>query len=257
MSFLIKFVLAMLRGLGGPDLQKWLDDLPKSLGEEIGKIIRAHVGGDGKITDSGFQELSDWLKINLDKVPELFSSLLRGQPDMGHRGSSIIESYLLVLNAVTAAATEIGRPLVLKGFLHTPQCLSYWHRDGGGSFSVRPFTKHPELDVISCHGTTLAIHIMETDSSFERVRDLNRAIRKSDFHRLDHDIYSGAKEVDSIREFEVTWGMTGYEKSVIPNGAPGIIDMLSSLPVAFEAQGEPERALAATLAKAGFRSAQP
>jgi len=245
MSLVLELVLGLIRGMGGPDLRKWADNLPGALGEELGAIVRGALRPDNSLSEEGLGRISKWLQNHRDEAVVLSASLLQSR-HAGAAGDSLIPEYVRIANTVRAVAVQLGRPIVICGFFHDDACLSYWHFDPDRAGSVAAFEKHPDLDLLMFGAPRPDVYILEDRATDELIRRLNLKIRMDDFHQLDYSCYSGRPQVETVREFRVEFEV-GFEASEIPLGAPGVAAMLASLPLAVEAQAMPGDELQKTL----------
>jgi hypothetical protein len=242
MSILLDFTVGVIRGMGGPDLKDWVSNLPGKLGQEIGAIVKRNLDPDGRLTARGAEQVREVLDQAPEQLGNVVASLLRSVPE--GTSDSLIGPYLDVLNFVVAALRRLGRLLVLRGFLHRPDCISYWHFGQRDSDQISDFRKHPNLDLIMSP-LSPRVYVLDEAPTDERVKELNLCIRTNPSHTLEYPTYSGGFEVETVAEFEIH-GPLG-RKEAIPIGAPGIPAMVASLEVAVAAQRAPFEQVRATI----------
>jgi hypothetical protein len=240
MGILIDIIIGLIHGLGGPDLKSWVDDLPSELGTTIGKIVKQNLV-DGQLTEDGIKSIESWLRINEKEISRIISSLLspRAAKD------SLIPYYTRALNIVVETIRQTGRSLVLRGFLHDTDCLTYWEYNTRLGSVLETFRKSTDFESIHVP-FGLKIHVLKEKWSESQLQELNMKIRKQG--RLDYADYSSSNEVNLINEFTVMLDL--FKEVEIPLGAPGIITMITSLSDATTIQGVPSEMLSKTIAKA-------
>lgn len=232
-------VIGFVKGLGGPDLEKWRKDLPKALAEKVGAIIRENFDSVQGLNETG-QEL---LKEILDEDEELATeamSIIIGQEAESKSDDSLLPDYLEVLNTIVKILRESKRSIVLKGFLHSDNCLTYWeYKD-----DISEFEKHPTLEIIMSYRTNPEIYIIESNDLDSDLDKMNLHIRKTGALESKADI-----KVDGIREFEfdTKFSMIKNNTIEIPLGAPGMIALITSAPHALKSQGVPKKLLLSTM----------
>ena len=162
----------------------------------------------------------------------------------------MLPDYLLALNIVIACMQRINRSIVLRGFLHNENCISYWECDrmvdkGTPDF----FSKHRDLNLITAPSSRPTVHIVDETPDDAQLREFNLEIRRNPYGRLEDPKYRWAKKVEDIEEFTVEFDGYPKKKAEISVGAPGALAMLQSLAVAMDAQGQPKTALTENLAQ--------
>jgi hypothetical protein len=161
--------------------------------------------------------------------------------------------YLAVLNAITGVLQSVHTPVVIQGFFHDPDCLTYWHFDRNkplknfaisvGSGVIFALSENPQIYLL--HKSDLPVN--------DQLRDYNLRIRKSTTCQLElSEYFAKAPQVEKIEEFTINLvGLGVSRKSAdIELGAPGILKMLETLPFALECHQIPRKAILETTAKA-------
>jgi hypothetical protein len=243
METLLRMAMGILRGMGGPDLSRWLDDLPGEIGSQIGKVLKDHLVGQECLSDIAAQQLEAWMRSHTDSLSDIVASLLKTPA----AEQTLIPYYLCTLNTVVSVIRRIGRPVVIRGFLHDQHCITYWHCETQEAQRLPDFEKHPSLDIINLP-QQLTVYIAAERGQDQLVEELNLKIRKSKFHKLELTDYNFMEKIDQIDEFNVFF--VGKGTKPIEPGAPGIISMLLSLPIATSAQGLPVEMIRTTMKKA-------
>src|SRR5712672_2838432 len=128
-EFLLRFLLSFVGGIGGPDLDKWIRNLPGAIGQELATIVKGSLGNDGKATIDTEKRISEWVKTKGKDATSLIAVLLDGVSTLPAAGGSLLDGYLQVLNLIAAAISETHSSLVLRGFVHDKSFLSYWKLD--------------------------------------------------------------------------------------------------------------------------------
>jgi len=122
-------------------LDEWIEDLPKKAGEAIGDSVRRHRDEQGMLDAERQKELEDILRSDADIASDAVSNILEKEANASTKGS-VLPGYLEVLNTFAKVIEDLERPIVLKGFLHSPECLAYWHH-------------HNRLSMLSLWTTTI------------------------------------------------------------------------------------------------------
>jgi hypothetical protein len=247
MAIIERIVIGFVKGMGGPDLDEWIDDLPKKAGVTIGDIVRRHRDVDGRLNAEGEKELEKILHADISITTDAMSVILEKEANI-NATDSVLPSYLEVLNTVVKIMRDIKRPIVLRGFLHSHDCLTYWYYDLGDFSKIKEYKIHPSVEVIMLSSGP-KICILDSTNIDEDLQRLNLEIRTSQLHKLDYKIYSAGKEVGDIREFTI--GLDGYgnDDLQIPFGAPGLVSLISSIPDALSFQSMPSKEVEKTIKK--------
>lgn len=191
-----------------------------------------------------------------------------------------LSTYMTHLNLIYEYINKRETSVVLRGFIHDPDCICYWRRSVLSAEAFKRSTDYLEI------GHSLRVYILdpriweeldEPITADDAVTGLNVAIRESSKRQLpdyyedyEKNEYVGLisriyemkvavskldpedinKARDPVNElFHLSPLPKSYEYS-IPNGAPGIPVMLESLFHALKLQSEPLERLKETNAKA-------
>ncbi len=249
MSLVTRFAMALIHDMAEPELTQWASGLSGRAGEELRDILRSSP------PDAGAEGIAAWLQDHHDEAAGLLPLLLKRSAGRDVADDTVISDYLAVLNGIANGALCCGRPLVLRGFFHCSDCLTYWCCHSEHLESLHKLERDASGSLIRCGGTRPRIFILEGPATNDRVWELNLEIRKSCLHRLDRSLYVGRPEVHMVREFCVQF-TPGDPEAEIPPGAPGIIEMMASLPVALDAQRMPKSEVDKIVAAATARGAR-
>jgi len=232
-EFLLRFLLSFVRGMGGPDLDKWIRNLPGAIGQELATIVKGSLGNDGKATIDTEKRISEWVKTKGKDATSLIAVLLDGVSTLPAAGGSLLDGYLQVLNLIAAAISETHSSLVLRGFVHDKSFLSYWKLDLLIKSGSR-FEQDRGASMIHGRSLGIVIHLLSENYSSETLVLLNKQIRNSRFRQLDSTLESGSQIVRAIYETRVE--MEDESSHTIPSGAPALIELVDSLYEALDAQ---------------------
>jgi hypothetical protein len=230
--------------MGGPDLEKWLENLPGAVGEEIGRILRRRLEQGGELTAADEAQLKEMLTQDEALVSAAYKSLVEVESASRFPNRTVIDHYLTVLNTAAVACKELSKPIVLRGFFHDAECLSSIDFSGliAGSqpfFKIGPSADQtPEFIYIS-EGVAKVLDTIQGEGAEHAQLRLNREISGGEFPIL------LGETVEMVWERAVNF--YGGESARIPVGAPGAIRMLESLPLAISAQREHEDKLSAAM----------
>lgn len=241
MSLVARLVRALVHETDDAELRRWVSGLRGECGRGLRELARSDP------TSPCAKQVGEWLEEHGEEAGDLLPSLLGVGVGGSGGGATMVNDYLAVMNSVATAAISCGRPVVLRGFFHCTDCLSYWHWDSGQLTSLNTFAKDDSGDLVKCGGTRPRIFMLDGPSTMDRVRELNLEIRRSPLKRLPRRLYAGRPEVHIVREFRVEF-TPGDPDAEIPLGSPGIIEMVASLTVALDAQRMPAAELQKTVA---------
>ncbi len=115
MAIIDRLIIGFVKGVGGPDLDDWIEDLPGKAGEKLGELIRRNLDSAGILTTAGENELRALLKEDKGIATDVMSAILEKESG-GLSNDSIIPSYLEVLNTIVKVVRDRRHPLVLRGF---------------------------------------------------------------------------------------------------------------------------------------------
>lgn len=245
MNATTRFVIGVIKGMDGPDLEKLLRDYPAFLGEKCGRLIKKFIDQGGLLNARDEEDLAKTIENEPTKTTvQLVGALVQDSLNsVQETDGGIVDNYLKVLNILTEAMAASGHALVLSGFLHDEHCLTYWDwestlnqlqefKQRGGAISPGPLTPQ--------------IYLLDGSASDENVIQLNLEIFRH--HRLSTVNKHQLKRIThAYVEFGPKFG--DAKRYEIPLGAPGIIRMFESLPLALRTQEAPANKLRETLAK--------
>ncbi|MGP8322312.1 MAG: hypothetical protein ACT6FE_08370 [Methanosarcinaceae archaeon] len=248
MSFTMNLVLGLIKGMGGPDLQKIIDKLPEEIGTDIGTILKSYISN----SSNNYSRLVDWINNNRNQSDILLKSVYdvsisnAKNLENSNYNTTVLDDYLTVINLVIRTIIEdIKRPIVLQGFFHKENCLSYWHFVDLSN--IAPISYDPKHNFIKLPSWP-RIYILNKKINEDNISKLNTKIRKNSSDRLDPADYLKSKYVSLIREFDLELGAS-LNTVKIPDGAPAIISMVNSLELAKNAHFGPSSQLKNTLNK--------
>jgi len=231
MGWIITIAIGVLRGSGYPELAEWLEDAPKKLGEEIGRILIADgLRSQGRISRDAIGELEKLKQANPLPLPPSPKNLLG--------------EYTHVLNALL----ELARPLnvfAVKGFLHCSECLVVicvdWEKLA--KTPLRPTKGFSDEETLLFYGPGVKVFVNESVSiSDERLVELNRNIERERKNYLPKAQAEFPFQVRSVSENEVFLEATtvlsilNSEESRPITSAFHIVEAFRTLPLAKEAQ---------------------
>ncbi|HFD31685.1 MAG TPA: hypothetical protein ENJ28_03070 [Gammaproteobacteria bacterium] len=258
MSITKDLIFGLAKGLTGKDLES----MPRDIGEWLGRTIVEPRLKNQEMRSDVFAEFEK----KIAEEPQIETEVLKAAigVNTGQHGCSLLHDYVDALNIVISFLDEIKRPIVLSGFLHSEECLSYWHIDD--LVTLLPYEVDGEKIRLNSPIRSPSIYILETKDGSSSVEQLNDEIRRSQDKALPGEFYTNAYCVQEINEFQVLAELkrdeedelpdliNGNEESksiswCIPDGAYGLLSMISSIPLALDAQSRPEQALNETMKK--------
>lgn len=247
MSPVTKFVLAMVKGMGGPDLEKAIEDTVSWAGEEVGKLMREVAKGTPSESKKKSEEkLVAYLESHQEQATGIFASLIAGIDSTSTSSDFTLQGFLQVLNIVCSMAERVNGSLVLQGFVHSDKCLSYWHRkEKNESPGFQPFYKMSGGMSVIRPPSNMEIYILPESTG--TVASLNGAIRRNENRELSFQSYFRCPKVWEIRETEIVFAGGENDDAEIPDGAPALLSLAKSIPLAISSYQAPAVALAQTL----------
>ena len=270
MGIFEKFSIGVLRGMKYGDLADLLDDAPELLGRKVGgafKDLRSR--GNVLIEQEDIELIENLIGDDEHVEQELFEALINSEIDQNEQDARL-KVYLKAVNLVADAVLSIRRSILIRGFLHSPDCWTFWkyqpalgtteldrssgqftlNRGSTSGSNIRPpgklinveFCADPDLDF----SVEEILLIANTDIRKGNSEFIGRLTRRTERlgiineFSFEKDLYSFTKD-DSIE---------------IPSDAPGISEMFRTLSLALDAQDAPDRALFESVAALGKDFAQ-
>ncbi|MBV9154840.1 MAG: hypothetical protein JO097_01160 [Acidobacteriaceae bacterium] len=235
-------------------IQKW----PELIGKEIGKPIRNIRDKQAKgeiITTADKQELNIAIQRNPREAELLLGPIVASSVDAtltaDDERHQIFVAYTFALNAICEYMTKAKTSLALRGFLHSENCISYWHLTGtAAAFSFSSGCLAP-ID--------FQIYLLDYQPSSSELATLNEEIRRNSLRHLSVEKYDYEKDqrislVTEIHELKIRFfklhpkrhdlirekkaSSIDYSRPTawdcqIPIGAPALLRLFESL---FEAK---------------------
>jgi hypothetical protein len=214
-----RFAIQTLKSSGHRDIAEWLTKWPEILGIKTGKAIknildkRAH-GQQVSVQDERA------LQSALDENPKeaatllglLTADLLEGAIDAATKRRTILKTYGSVLGIVSTFMASNTTSIVLKGFIHREDCISYWHFER----SNLEFSASGD-DYLYPNG--LQVYFIDALPDDALLKKLNWNIRDdperhlpAEFYDFEHD--SKIAKLEAIYETKVSF------KQLDPNSSP-------------------------------------
>ena len=190
MALIERLVVGFVRGMGGPDIDKWLDDMPAQAGRAIGGVLKKHVGKDRILSDEGAEELTVLLKDQPLIASQAVSGMLIESSD-----SSILPLYVEILNLIVEALRSNERPLLIQGFLHNEEVLSYWSFSGSSENMSNFKLSYSDAPMLTMGYNTPIISLLARKHIARSSNDLNTEIRKNKDQKLPDSYLEGSTAV--------------------------------------------------------------
>jgi len=259
MSITSNILFGIVKGLTGKDLES----MPEDIGIFLGEFLKEQTDGSRIFKPDANIRLNNKIKENPEIASEIMKAVIG--PEQTKDNDSLLPDYLFVLNLIIKEMQQLKRSIVLQGFLHDEECLSYWHINYDDNFmgyeirdnkiSLVPSLFHPH------------VYILPTKNGLNESGQLNDDIRRSETGYLDQEKYINEYCIQTIEEFQLCGDITAPpennlfnemiddidKKNIkcwkIPDGAPGLLTMVSSIPLALEAQGNAKDMINKTMKK--------
>jgi len=273
MGMFEKFGIGVLRGMNYDDLADLIDDAPELLGRKLGGALSDSGKRGGEII--GSDDLAAIESAIDDEAIEkqLIGALIKTQLKQNGENARLV-LYRDVLNYFSEIVVSNKRSVLMRGFLHSPDCWVLWQfvpkpkllvseeakhlftLKGGdySGFSLSPPTEYVTVKIIVNPETTALLADTTKSSLLDKLLiEENAAIRRGRSTEFLDDLKSTSEQIDEINEFEFSLGMYSFntKKISIPDEAPGIAEMYRSASLALEGQSSPDKALFAFVEKLG------
>ena len=205
-SAVIRMAAATAKAAGYVKVGTLITDWPEITGTKLGELIRKlrNAEQSGKTVTAAEQaEIEKALEANPQAAAQLLGLVVSSSSqkvlDAAEERRQILASYKLVLDLITSAMTQRQTSYALKGFLHNPECISYWKRSVGSAEFVGD-------DSLYCNG--FEVYFINVDPSLEKLQALNEFIRRSESRHLPNDYEDyrhnqGIVRLMRVRELEV------------------------------------------------------
>jgi len=198
---LIVLIYPIARKVGEP----WIECLAGIINKQLAKLLKAAVRDSSKERDvlSFLEEHPQYADKLTARIGSLMGSdvttLLKNPPTTIAPGAKL-QYYKIVFDWILGIASKLQRDLVLKGFYHGKNYLSYFIVGNIHEFPASPtivsdryLTIYPMLDVY-------VERIDEPSLLEDKYLRLNEEIRMSRFGKLKYDDYSHHKRIETILE---------------------------------------------------------
>lgn len=267
MGIFEKFGIGILRGMKYDDLADLLDDAPELLGRKIGGALDdLRSRGDDLIDQEDIKLIEHLIDDDESVEQGLFEALIKSEVDRYDQDARL-KIYLKALNLVADAVLNTRRSILLRGFLHSPECWTYWKYQPPlalGTAQIDNSNARFSLKTGSVSGSTISppsellsvqiLNELDVDMAAEEIiLAVNVDIRKGIKSELINQLTQGYEKLDTIKEFSFRKGLYsfGNDDIDIPSDAPGISEMFRTLALALDAQEAPDKALFDSVAALG------
>ena len=208
-----RIVASAAKTMGHEKLAALVKRWPELVGEQIGKPLRKleeYVTNGKSVPPEVDQEIHEAIEANPEEALALMGPVMaegfEGVGDAQAERIFILDSYTGVLNIAASQMAARKTSLVLRGFLHDPDCVSYWHFKGFGACRFKgeySFGQHAIRPDVG-----LEIYALKTTPSDESLDLLNREIRRSSDRQLPPELWDistveGVSLLKEIRETEL------------------------------------------------------
>ncbi len=186
MSFLIRLAIGTIEGLDGTEILALLANLPAGPRDDIDAIWRANRRADLAMDEYGLRRMEGYLWGHMDVAGAIVRQrVTSGLPTHDDESSDDEgpRDHLPLLNIVARKVNEVRRSMVLRGFLHDPQCASFWELPDDHGAALDTYSVDDDGRAIRMFTTdspapnTPVVHILSLARSLQ-LDDLNRALRK-------------------------------------------------------------------------------
>lgn len=178
-SIASQFVTSALDEAGYKNASRVLRQWPKILGKKTAELLMNifQKREEGKaITEEENSEFVEALREEPRDAAALLGllagNILAGTLDVKAERKLVLESYNVVFNLICSFLQK-GTSVALKGFVHSEDCISYWHVAG----------RRPTFELADGEhllpSTSLDVYLFFEDPTDTRVDELNRQIHKS------------------------------------------------------------------------------
>ena len=183
-----RFVIKAVESSGHEEAARWLRQWPELLGDKAGQGVKklfAKKAQGENITEKDKEELSEALKANPTEaaavVGVLTTDLLEGTLDAASEREAILNTYKSSLEVICAYMAKATTSVALSGFLHEPNCISYWQ------FERKNLEFGSLGDFLYPNG--LQIYFLYEEPTEERILQLNMLIRDDANRHLTLELY--------------------------------------------------------------------
>ena len=235
-------------------ITKWPELIGKGLAAPFKKIQDLKEKGQA-ITPDLEQEARAAIEQNQEDMTRLigmlFAASLEEMLDAENERQEILLTFKHHLEFIGNIAEELKTSVALRGFLHSKECVSYWHGNKGRGIDKSIF-QQPKDKLELTPLPPYSIYVLDIEPTKEKLLELNQMIRRDETRSLPPELYDHRKTPNSgkvieIMEFnvvieqcddnEILFGLSGNPKGhPIPDGAPLIEIMFESLIPALETQ---------------------
>jgi hypothetical protein len=187
-----RFIVAALKTSGNERLERigsFIKEAPEVLGKKTGHLLQRLLDKKSRgevLTARDEEELGEALQERPSEAAAVLglvtADLLQGTLDADGEREAIIGSYASILNFVCAYMAEATTSVAIRGFLHDPACISYWHVERRNL----EFAKSGS-DYLYPNG--LEVYLFDEEATDERLAALNMAIRDSPTRHLHPAMY--------------------------------------------------------------------
>jgi hypothetical protein len=205
-----RFTVSALKSSGNERIAQWIEQWPEILGGKAGVAIKRLLEKRAKgqvITQNDTkevtQELADDPRAAATLLGLLTVDLLEGAMDAQSRRKAILQTYGAVLEVICTYMAGHTTSVVLKGFIHREDCISYWHFERSNlEFSWSG------SDHLFPNG--LKVYFRDEEPDDERVFNLNLEIADDPDHHLPQEFYDfehdpKVAQLDEIYDTKITF----------------------------------------------------
>jgi hypothetical protein len=264
----VRMAAATAKTLGYERTAKLITNWPELAGTKIGQLIlkmRHQQDAGQAVTPEQETAIETTMREEPAAAAQILAIVVGGASGQilsaDAEREQILSSYRFVLDTITDAMARAKTSFALKGFLHDPECISYWHLDG----LAPKFSRTGNY----LYTSSFEVYFLQVSPTAENLQVLNEEIRRNPKRRLSADLFDfrrngGISLLKKVEELAVTLerqattggtpnpfhqgtGLSTEEISFdIPFGAPSMVTMFESLFEAQRIQSSPITSLEAT-----------
>ena len=246
-----RFVVKTLETSGNERLKKLgkgIKNAPELLGEKAGRMLAAllEAAGAGKpISEESKREFTKELETSPKEAAAILgfltAELFDDAMDSTSERIALLEYYRSTLNLICLYMAKAKTSVALRGFLHDPHCISYWH------FERSNLEFQTAVDSIFPNG--LDVYFLEETPTDERLVELNMLIRDSKDRHLrteDYDVWKKdtVAKLENISETIVTTKQLRKDRVSLPppqtDPVFGRLRGTANSPIEYETRISPE-----------------
>jgi hypothetical protein len=218
-----RFAIRTLESSGHEQIAHWIKEWPELLGDKAGAAIKELLQKRAKgesVTQKDTNKVAEALSNNPRAAATLLglltADLLEGAADAETQRKTILQTYKSVLDVICTFMASNTTSVVLKGFIHREDCISYWNFErknlefsSGGTDHLFP--------------NGLEVYFIEEPPDDKRIASLNMDIRDDPQRCLPAEFYDFERDcriakLEHIYEAKITFNQ--LDPNIPPSANP-------------------------------------